>query len=73
MLGNVCSIEEDVFTFLTFSSWANIGRSLVSGVYFSVIAVLRGSRSELCFSKSGGTEACGPQNWRLYLTFNTTE
>lgn len=61
------------FSFMTNCSWANTGRSLVSGVYFCVSAALRGSRSELYFCKSGGTEACGPQNWRLHLTFNTTE
>lgn len=36
VLGNVCSIEKDVFSFLKYCSWANTGRSLVSGVYFSV-------------------------------------
>lgn len=42
-------------------------------LYFSVIAILRGSRSVLCLCKLGSTETCCLQSLRLYLTFNKPE
>lgn len=45
----------------------------VSRLHFYLIAILSGSRSVLCFCKSGATEACGLHSLGLYLTFNKPE